>query len=149
MLRVSTRWVEHTATHCNTLKHIATHCSTLHNLHHSAIHCNTLHYTATHCNTQTRTYSGIQCHLKGINNTRQHTATHWNTLHHIAPHLHNLFHDLLLVDYLFNLHNFLHDLLHDHFYVFIECQKFLFSVRVYVKYSVGKIHYRVSETCLL
>ena len=58
-------YLQHTATHCNTLQHTATHCNTLR---HTATHCITLQHTATYCN------------------TLQHTATHCNTLQHTATH---------------------------------------------------------------
>jgi len=51
--------LQHTASHCITLRHTASLCNTLQ---HTATHCNTLQHTATHCN------------------TLQHTATHCNTL---------------------------------------------------------------------
>jgi len=69
--------LQHTATHCATLKkHIATHCTTLKKhtwlsgplvvLQHTATHYNTLQHTATHYN------------------ALQHTATHCNTLQYTA-----------------------------------------------------------------
>jgi len=39
-------YVQHTATHYNTLQHSTTHYNTLQ---HTATHCNTLQHTATHC----------------------------------------------------------------------------------------------------
>jgi len=74
-LRKQKLWMQHTATHCNTLQHTATHCNTLQHtahcntLEHAATHCNTLKHSATHCNTLQHT--GTRC------NTLQHTATHW------------------------------------------------------------------------
>ena len=48
---VTTRTLQHTATHCNTLQHTATHTrSAFYNKDTATRHCNTLHQTATHCN---------------------------------------------------------------------------------------------------
>ena len=84
--------LQHTATHCNslrvntsiqklrsTLQHTATHCNALQR---TATHCKTLQHTATHCNTlQAKT--SIQIRVTHCN-TLQHTATHCNTLQHIT-----------------------------------------------------------------
>ena len=53
-------WLQHAATHCNTLQHTAT-------------HCNTLQHTATHCT--------LLATLQHTTHCLQHTATHYNTLH--------------------------------------------------------------------
>jgi len=82
--QVRLAWLQHTATHCNTLQHTATHCNTLQ---HTATHCDTLPHTATHCNT-----------LHHICNTLQHanTATYCNTLHHTATRCSTLQHTATL-----------------------------------------------------
>jgi len=69
-----TRWVQHTATHCNTQEQTATYCNTLQ---HAAIRCNTLQHTATHW---------THC------NTLQHIVTHYQAScgPHIAHHAHSL-----------------------------------------------------------
>jgi len=62
--------LQHTATHCNTLKEIANQHSTMDCLElplskHSATHCNKLQHTATHCNTlQRSTATGIASSLR-------------------------------------------------------------------------------------
>jgi len=74
--------LQHTATHCNSLQHTATHCNTLQ---HTATHCNTLQHPATHCNTLQHTFEkSATC------NTLQRTATHCSTLQHTAAHCNTL-----------------------------------------------------------
>jgi len=74
------KYMQHSATHCNTLQYTATH--------HTATHYNTLQYTtlqlaATRCNTLQHTaihHTAKHCNtLQYI--TLQHTATHCNTPH--------------------------------------------------------------------
>jgi len=114
-------YMQHTATHCNTLQHTATHCSTLMAciLHHTAPHCNTLQHTATHCNTllvivvlprsvlhiyATRQHTAApRQHTATHSNTQQHTATHCHTLQHIATHCTILQHNALLESWCFPL----------------------------------------------
>jgi len=50
------RYLQNSATHCNTLQHTAPHCNTLQ---HTAPHYNTLQHTATHCNTLQHTKEKI------------------------------------------------------------------------------------------
>ena len=77
-------WLQHTATHCNTLYYATTRCNMLQ---HTATHCDTLQYTVLsrdscvfvyHCSTLQHT--AAHC------NTLQHTATHCNTLQYTATH---------------------------------------------------------------
>ena len=63
-------FLQHTATHCNTLQHTATHCITLSStLQHTATHCNTLQHTATHCR-GVWLWSGFLCPIFSIFSTR-------------------------------------------------------------------------------
>jgi len=71
-------YVQHTATHCNTLQHAATQCNTLQ---HAATRCNTLPHTATH-NTILSTFASFA--FRDCLWYVQHTAIHCNKLLHIA-----------------------------------------------------------------
>ena len=81
----TSRLLQHTAIHCNTLQHTGTgdistplqytaaHCSTLQ---HTAAHCSTLQHTATHWSGRYQYTTATLC------STLQHIATHCNTLQH-------------------------------------------------------------------
>ena len=108
--------LQHTATHCNTIRDSATHpctdcCNTLQ---HTATHCNTMQHNApqcetqrhthalvaeTHCNTLQHMHTCVQVpeleawndeDTATVSNTPihllQHTATHCNTLQHTATY---------------------------------------------------------------
>jgi len=66
-------WLQHTATHCNTLQHTATHCDCVTCIIRVWSDCNTLQHTATHCN-----YVTCIIPVWSDCNTLQHTATHCN-----------------------------------------------------------------------
>ena len=85
------KYLQHTATHCNTLQHTAKHCSTLQ---HTASHCNRRQHTATHCNMFVRHVARgrMVCCTVAHCSTLQHTAAHCNTLQHTATHYNTLQH---------------------------------------------------------
>jgi len=71
--------------HCNTLQHTATHCNTVRHcntLQLTTIHCITRQYTATICHTSTATHCNTLQHTASIYNTS--TATHHNTPQHCS-----------------------------------------------------------------
>jgi len=88
VLALRTWFVQHIATHCNTLQYIATHCNTLQHtsthcsiLQRTAAHCSTLQHAATHCNTTSGAQGLPRVPCSRCNNTLQHTATtHYNTV---------------------------------------------------------------------
>jgi len=67
--------------HCNAPAH-----GTPHALQHTATHCSTLKNTAARCNTLQRNATHLPMALLTHCNTLQHTATHCNTLQHVVTH---------------------------------------------------------------
>jgi len=121
---VYSKWLQHTATHCNTLQHTATHCTTpqhtyldtamhhdsferppnnLWTLQHTATHRSTLQHTLPHCNTHTSMTpcNMTRSHTNSLQiifercNTLQQNPTHCNTLQHTATHSTTLQHTYL------------------------------------------------------
>ena len=87
--------LQHTATHCHTLKRNATHCNAMllgncntlqrtklvQGWHEStATHCNTLKHTATHCYYVNARHCNTQCSCGDGMHLLQYAATHCNTL---------------------------------------------------------------------
>ena len=79
-------WLQHTATHCNTLQHTTTHVQSWDDsytrvtwLQHTATHRNTLQHTTTHVQSWDDSYTRVTW--------LQHTATHCNTLQHTTTHV--------------------------------------------------------------
>jgi len=89
-LRTHCNTLQHTATNCNSLQHTATHCNSLQ---HTAAHCNTLQLTAAHCNNITTHTHAVKHAKDSILHPRTAlTATHCNSLQHSATLLHSLQH---------------------------------------------------------
>jgi len=71
--------LQHIAIHCNTLSHMTTHCNTCHTLQQIATRCNELQHVATRCNT-------LQLHVSFARSSAKMLNTNCHTLHHATSH---------------------------------------------------------------